>query len=469
MRFEQAFDASASFEERFCCEKFPGACTVVIFGATGDLAVKKLFPALRRLFVSGLLHRSSRIVASSRRAIGTDDLAPEIRNDSKFMKLVHFLSFDPELPQSAENFALSLDRLDAEAAPLPRIYYLALPAAAYAQMIPAMARAGLFSEPDEKLFYNLVLEKPLGYSVAEMKTLRKLLKTCCSEQRIYLIDHYLGKDEVQNILMLRFANTIFSGVWNRKFIESITIGVSEFSGIGSRARYFDRAGIIRDMFQSHLLLALGLCIMRRPEEFDNFSITRSLLNAMKYVSAGKVRFYGQYEGYLQEKGIAPDSRTATCADIEFSSARCDWKGVKFRLFSGKRLARDFSFIRVTFRKVPAGFFGRDTDRILPGNELTLELKPESGISLGICAKKSGPHLCVGQLTLSQNSNTPADGYSRLLLDCLNCDRTFFPGFDLFVRTGKICDDLLSSLEHGKEQIYCIYPAGTDLSGKAAPE
>lgn len=437
--------ATATFEERFCREKYPGSCTVVIFGASGNLAKSKLFPALHRLFCSGLLHPASRIVAASRRRMDKEELAPEIRADANFLSLIHFCPFDPAEPETVKEFSKFLDRQDSCASALPRLYYLALPASAYPAVLQAMASAGLFAEHNGKLFRNLILEKPFGYDVGGMKEIRKLLKRLVSDHQIYLIDHYLGKDEIQNILMLRFANTIFSGVWNRKCIESITIGVSERAGIGSRAGYFDRAGIVRDMFQSHLLLALGLCIMRRPAEFDNRHISRALDNALKYITPVRTLFTGQYEGYLQEKGVPASSGTLTCADILFKSSRCDWNSVRFRLFAGKRLAEERTFIKIVFRSEKNDFFGRETDCLLPGNELTLEIKPGSGISLSLCSKKSGPHLCVGSLTLSHHSDTPADGYSRMLLDCLNCDRTFFPGFEVFISAGAICDEIIQKI------------------------
>ena len=449
-------EETAIFDERFCREKFPGACTVVIFGATGDLAARKLFPALQTLFHTKLLHPASRIVAVSRRQINANSLAPGIRNDAEFLQLVKFHSFSPDDPFSAKEFAAFLDRMDNSAAPLPRLYYLALPSPAYPDLINTMAQVGLFFEPDKKLFRNLVLEKPLGYDFSAMKKVRRVLKNHLEEHQIYLIDHYLGKDEVQNILLLRFANAIFSGVWNRKYIESITIGVCEHNGIGSRAGYFDRAGIVRDMFQSHLLLMLGLCMMRRPKEFSSSAINRSLANALSYVSAEKILYSGQYQSYRQEKNVPAHSNTLTCADILFKSSRCDWKGVTFRLYAGKKTAFDRTFIKVLFKREASDFFGRELSFNLPGNELALEIKPSSGISLALCSKKAGPHLCLGTLTLKYKAEHPGDGYSRLLLDCLNCDRTFFPDFKLQAITGKICDKLLDAPENN----VVFYPDGT---------
>lgn len=418
---------SAVFDERLCQEKYPPPLLFVLFGATGNLAEKKIFPALEALAENRLFHPQSRIIAVSRRGM-------DIAKISRFAaSRTDVVKFDPEKQETARELIRHLDKYDKN---MGRIYYLAVPPSAFRSIVSVLAAEHLFDESSGRAFRNLVLEKPPGYDLEDLRSIRQMLSEYLKPSQLYLIDHYLGKDEIQNIMTLRFANRIFSGAWNSQNIESITVAVSEKSDISGRAEYFDRAGIIRDMFQSHLLIMLGLCIMDMPEKFDAAHINSSLASALSGVQTEKINFAGQYRGYRMTPGVPPDSLTLTCADIMFSSSR--WQNTRFRLFSGKAMKNESSFISIKFRSgtFPLG----STPFSVPGNAVELELKPQPGIKIVLCSKKSGPHLCFGTLTLKStlDSGIPSNGYHRLLLDCQNCDRTLFPDFSVFEQTGKIC-------------------------------
>ena len=427
---------SAVFDERLCQEKYPPPSIFVLFGATGNLAEKKIFPALDALAAKRLFHPQSRIVAVSRRDMDIAGLRKKAKLSSLIASRTTVVRFDPENGDTAKELVRHLDLYDRN---IGRIYYLAVPPSAFRSILSVLAGEHLFDEPSGKAFRNLVLEKPPGYDLEDVRGIHRMLESYLKPHQIYLIDHYLGKDEVQNILTLRFANRIFSGVWNGRNIEQLTIAVSEKSGIGGRAEYFDRAGIIRDMFQSHLLIMLGLCLMPFPEKFDAHHINAALADALRCIEVKKSVFTGQYMEYRQTPGVPSDSRTLTCADIFFGSSDSNWRNTQFRLFAGKAMKNDRSFINIRFRNGTFPF--EDTPFIVSSNELELEIKPHPGIKLILCSKRSGPHLCFGTLTLSHTGEDqmPSDGYQRLLLDCQNRDRTFFPDFGVFEQTGRICD------------------------------
>ncbi|MBQ7396143.1 MAG: hypothetical protein IJW08_06360 [Lentisphaeria bacterium] len=445
---------TAVFDEKFCRESAPSDCTIIIFGSSGNLAEKKIFPALDALEKRGLLHPSSRIAALSRRKFKLEELLAKIRVSPALARKISVLQFDPDDPDSAERLDEHLRKIEPSNGKNGRIFYFAVPTVFSGSIIKLLHRAGLLNEPSKTAFRNVALEKPLGENKADINRMYRFLSTLLEPHQIYLVDHYLGKDDVQNILMLRFANRIFSGIWNNSCIEKLTIGVSERHGIGSRGAYFDRTGIIRDMFQSHLLLMLGLCIMARPDEFDVEHIHRNLNSAIESIRVEKVRFAGQYEGYLQEQNVAANSGTLTCADICCRSTFPGWHGVKMRLFAGKAMAQERTVIRASFRgeKLP---FADIPDAVLPGNELELELKPDSGIKLQICCKKNGPLLCLGTLSLSHTAGKQisGDGYWRILLACQNCDRTFFPDIRMLENAGAVCDEAEKMLSPESVRIY----------------
>lgn len=435
---------SAVFDARFCQEKYPPPCVFVLFGATGNLAEKKIFPALEALRKRRLFHPQSCIVAVSRRSISSRELAAKANISPELAATLSTVKFDPENDTSARILADCLKKFDSS---MGRIFYLAVPPSAFRNILLLSGRAKLFDEHGN--FCNVVMEKPPGYTLEDVRNIYALLSCFLKKHQIYLIDHYLGKDEVQNILTLRFANRIFSGVWNCRNIESITIAVNELNTVGTRAGYFDRAGIVRDMFQSHLLIMLGLCIMRRPAKFDAQHINSMLAGALKNISVRKVNFAGQYQGYLQTEQVSENSLTPTCADISFFNTSQRQKRSVFRLCAGKAMSSQRSFINVKFRSGVFPFSGRGMPSAIPGNEIELELKPFPGIKTVLCAKKNGPHLCFGTLMLShtQKEHPATDGYQRLLIDCQNCDRTFFPDISVFEETGRICDaaeELISS-------------------------
>ena len=421
----------------FCIETLPGPCTTILFGATGNLVQKKLLRAFATLKRENLLNKESQLLLVSRRDINKEQYFSDFPDRKIIEEISSTAVFDPESPNRNISLKNALCGL-----PEKRLFYFALPPETYQSHISALARTGMLDENS-----RIIIEKPPGYDRTGTLKLHRLLRRHLEEKQIFLIDHYLGKDEVLNILMMRFANKIFSGIWSSEYISNITIGISEKEGIAGRAAYFDKAGIIRDMFQSHLLFMLALCTTSRTTSNNGTYFDRALLNSLNSIYFDRLLFAGQYQKYRSEPGIPSDSSTLTCADLILRSSSRKWKNTTFRLFSGKSLAVDKTAVKIFFRPAEMTFLKSGVPLELAGNILELELKPEPAISLTLCAKKPGPHLCTGKLQLVNRNfkNTPSDAYARLLLDCQNDDHTLFAGFAPFIRCSAICDDIIKKI------------------------
>jgi glucose-6-phosphate 1-dehydrogenase len=322
-------NAQAPASARFCLEVAPAPCVLVFFGATGDLARRKLVPSLYQLETRGLLHACSRIVGCGRtphddasfRALTAEtlpDAAPAARD--AFLGRLSYVRTDDADPASFTRLAEHLDTLDKLETPAPfnRLYYLAVPPAACQQLITRLAGAGLLTEPrDSSAWRHLAMEKPFGSDSASAATLEGFLHSKLREDQIFRVDHYLAKDTVQNILMLRFANILFEPVWNAHYIDHVQITVAESVGLENRAGYFEQAGLLRDMFQNHLLEMLALIAMEPPTTFSADAIhaeKKKLIQAIRPFPAealGRCLVRGQYAegngqpGYRDEPGVRP--------------------------------------------------------------------------------------------------------------------------------------------------------------------
>ena len=339
---------------------------------------------------------------------------------------------------------------------LPFIFYFALPSPIYPSTVENLYKTGLLCEEQGKR--RIIFEKPFGFDLASAIALNTFLKKFLIEKQIYRIDHYLGKETVQNIFLLRFANRIFEPLWNRKYVEEIQISALETLGVEKRASYFDRAGILRDMFQNHLLEMLALATMEMPEIFTPDAVRNEkykLLSSIRKIAfSDAVR--AQYENYTKEENIPENSRTETFAALRLFIDNKRWKNVPIYLRAGKKLGIQKTQINIIFKEIDHSIFPGIDKKDLQRNILHLYIQPREGLGLTLEAKKQGPKLCMGALTLSYDypfsgnkKSGILDAYARLLLDCLNEDQTLFIRSDIIERSWLLYQTLLDHWEADK--------------------
>lgn len=476
--------------EELCVEVKPESCGMVIFGASGDLTRRKLLPALFELFRRKLLPAHFFILGCARTEMDVDAFRRSVResltgDDSdplleEFTRLCHFLSGSYDQPALYEKLESRLAELEA-GCPTGgnRIYYLATPPALYPVITDGLGRAGLTIVRDAACGWSrVVVEKPFGRDLISARELDRALLRYLTEQQIYRIDHYLGKETVQNIMILRFANTIFEPVWNRQYIDHIQITVAETLGVENRAGYYDQTGALRDMFQNHMLEMLSLVAMEPPASFDGDRHRDEKVKLLRAIRPYSLRdmdqflVRGQYiqnsdkslTAYRQEPGIKGGSITETYAAMQVMVDNWRWRGVPFYLRSGKRLARKVSEIAIAFKPVPHSMFaGLMPENLLP-NVLVLAIQPEEGIALSLETKRPGPHMCMSSLNLQFSyrdvfGERSGNAYERLLLDCMAGDQTLFVRRDGAEVAWTVLDPILQRWREETGSL-CFYPAGT---------
>jgi glucose-6-phosphate 1-dehydrogenase len=429
--------------------------TFVIFGASGDLTSRKLIPALYQLFRKGRLPQATRIVGVSRTSFTDDawrtslaestkkfvgdDFSPELW--AEFAANVHY---QPGDIAQADDFTKLAERLmELESGEnTTRIYYLATAPQVYEQAAEQLGAAGLADESNG--VRRIVIEKPFGVDRASAKHLTQALHAVFGEEQIYRIDHYLGKETVQNMLVLRFANSIFEPLWNRNYIDHVQITAAEEVTVGRRAGYYDKAGILRDMFQNHLLQLLMVTAMEAPVRFDSRQVRDEkvkVLSAVRPLSATDVdteTLRGQYRGYLQEPDVAAHSQTATYGVVKLAVDNWRWQGVPFYLRSGKAMSCRTTQIVIQFRQPPHSLFAESgsngTPQLSHANKLIIQIQPAEGIQLHFQTKvpDAGMKLRLTDLDFSFrrefNRELP-EAYERLLLDTLVGDTSLFARAD----------------------------------------
>lgn len=477
---------------RFCLEVAPAPCVLVLFGGTGDLARRKLLPSLFQLYTRSLLHETSRIVGCGRtplddasfrnRAADALPQAPASRRDA-FLSRISYVQTDGT-PASFDRLARHLNAFDALETPAPfnRLYYLALPPESCRPIIEHLSEAGLFNEiAPENGWRHLIMEKPFGTDTASAAELDCFLRRHIREDQLFRIDHYLGKETVQNLLILRFANRLFDPVWNAQHVDHVQITVAETIGIEHRAGYYEQAGLLRDMFQNHLLELLALTAMEAPDEFSADAIHAkklALIQALRpfpsdALSDRLVR--GQYgagnglAAYRGESGVRPDSEVETFVAAKFLIDTPRWRDVPFYLRSGKRLSARASTVTLVFKPARHTLFGA-----CEPNALVLNLQPDEGMSLHLQAKRPGPKLCLGELPLTfryadlADERDAPDAYARLLLDAMLHDHTLFVRNDTIAAAWRLFTPVLDTWRDRPDTgpLYS-YTAGTD--GPAAAD
>jgi glucose-6-phosphate 1-dehydrogenase len=441
----------------FCTEMRSDPCGVIIFGASGDLTYRKLIPALYNLFRRDLLSENFFVLGCARTPMSNEEFQAKARGSVKiadqsilddFIGRFSYCSGDYNDSATYVSISQKLDELDRiYATKGNRLFYFAIPPDFYSPITSMLGSVGLVNEPDDgKSFIHVILEKPFGRDFESALSLDKELHFVLSERQIYRIDHYLGKETVQNILMFRFANAVFEPIWNRRYIDHVQITVAETLGVEHRAGYFERAGLLRDMFQNHLLQMLALVAMESPTSFnanrvrdERVKLLRSL-RPFQLDELDKFIVRGQYTsgksegldvpGYRQEKNVAYDSPIETFVSAKVFIENWRWQGVPFYIRTGKRLARKLSKIAIVFKGVPYSMFRPLPPEELSPNVLVMNVQPEEGISLTIQAKQPGAKLCMNSLTMDFRYKDVfgiemPDAYERLLLDCMLGDQTLF--------------------------------------------
>ncbi|MCP3104453.1 glucose-6-phosphate dehydrogenase [Myxococcus sp. K15C18031901] len=458
----------------------PDPCTAVIFGATGDLAQRKLFPALFELARANLLPEHFSVVAFSRSPIDNDAFRQHVKAGlQKFARTqpldeATWQRFAPRLEgisgayDDPAAFARLRERLDQVAQRQGtegnQLYYLATPASTFPQILHELAGAGLLKredQPGQKPWRRLIIEKPFGHDLESAKALNRELAAVLDEKQIFRIDHYLGKETVQNILVFRFANAIFEPLWNRNHIDHVEITAAESIDVENRAGFYDETGVIRDMVQNHLLQVLALCAMEPPVSFAAEDIRdekSKVFRALRPVEGREVAnsvVAGQYEGYLQEKGVKPGSRTPTFVAMKLSVDSWRWEGVPFYLRAGKALKKRLTEVSIHFRSVPIGLFsgeGATCQRLQP-NVLTLRIQPQEGIALSFESKVPGEDVNIAGVTMDFNyaesfQKPVPEAYERLLLDCMRGNATLFARQDSVEQAWAYVTPILQALESG---------------------
>lgn len=434
-------------------------CTIVIFGASGDLTVRKLAPALFSLFCQGSLPPQLAVVGAGRTEMTDQEFrktlysslvdSGKLRRDrwEEFAPLVSYLSIDYDSEASFSLLADTLVGIDQRLLTRGnRIFYLATPPSLYATIGSRLGQAGLSGEEGEgRGWSRLVVEKPFGRDLPSAVTLDSILHQHFSERQIFRIDHYLAKETVQNILMLRFANAIFEPIWNRNHIEYIGIVAAEELGVEHRAGYYEQAGVVRDMFQNHMLQLLALTCMEPPSKLaadrvrdEKIKVFRSLKPIAPEVMAERI-ILGQYGAgtirgkavpeYRSEHGVAPGSCTPTFAMTQLFIDNWRWKGVPVYLVSGKRMAEKRTRIVVQFKETPHSMFSGVLAEAIAANRLVIGIYPQENISLSFQAKGQGAKLCLApvnmEFTYPVASGAVADSYEKVLLDCILGDQMLF--------------------------------------------
>jgi glucose-6-phosphate 1-dehydrogenase len=459
-------------------------CFLVIFGASGDLTRRKLLPAVYNLAEAGLLPERFAIVGVARPPINEADYRQQMRErvrdaegepiePEKWKPLeerLHYISGEFHEPRLYQQLSgLLRERGASYAIPPNYLFYFATPPDLFHTVADQLSASGLAKEDDG--WRRVIVEKPFGYDLESARSLNARLTAGFRESQIYRIDHYLGKETVQNILAFRFANGIFEPIWNRRYVSHVQMTVAEEDGIGSRGAYYDKAGALRDIVQNHMFQLLTLVAMEPPISFRAEDVRDEKVKVLHAVpsltpdavSRDVVR--GQYDGYRNEPNVTPESRTETFVAMRLFVDNWRWAGVPFYLRTGKKLARRDTHLAVQFKRAPFMLF-RDTPvECTNPNVLVLRIQPDEGISLSFDAKVPGPLERLETVTMDFSykehfKQEPTTGYETLLFDAMTGDQTLFHRMDMVEAGWQIVEPVLRQWERDTRSPVPNYPAGS---------
>ena len=483
----------------------PPPATLVIFGATGDLTKRKLVPALYALAVDGLLPERFTVIGAARSELTDDQFRAAMRDAvtrfarlrldeevwSRFAEGLRYASFS-DRDGGLDGVKRALEIADRERGTAGnRIYYFAIPPSGFAQLAERLRHEGMSREEEGGGFHRMVVEKPFGRDFATARELNSALHSAFEEPQIFRIDHYLGKETVQNILVFRFANGIFEPIWNRRYIDHVQITVAETLGVEGRGSYYEETGALRDIIQNHVMQLAAIIGMEPPSNFEAETVRDEkvkLLRAIRPIHPDDALLHtirGQYAGgsvdgapvpgYRDEPGVDPGSLRETFVAMKLDIDNWRWAGTPFYLRTGKHLPSRATEIAIQFRRVPHSPFAGH--RAMPGgmpppdgiapNQLLLRIQPDEGITLRFGAKVPGQAMRIESVNMdffygSSFQRASPDAYERLLLDCMLGDATLFAREDEVEEAWRVCTAILAGWRaHPPDRIHCPnYEAGT---------
>jgi len=470
-------------------------CVMVIFGGTGDLTKRKLLPALYNLAVDKLLSSSFAVIGIGRTPLSTEEFRSRIDQEvrefattsvepqqwKRILSAIYYLSGDLQDPGTYKRLSELLEKVDKDHGTQGNyFYYLATAPNFFGEVVRQLGAAGLAQESEDR-WRRVIFEKPFGHDLESARTLNREITEVLKENQIYRIDHYLGKETVQNILVFRFSNGIFEPIWNRRYIDHVEITVSETVGVEQRGGYYDGSGALRDMVPNHIFQLITLTAMEPPISFDADAVRdeqAKILRAIQPLTPEEVlnrSIRGQYgEGivdgerapaYRSEPKVAPNSPTETFVALKVLIDNWRWADVPFYVRTGKRLPRRVTEVVIRFRRAPFVLFRKTPVERLTPNELVIRIQPDEGISLRFGAKIPGPLVRLGAVKMNfayadYFGTTPSTGYERLLYDCMVGDATLFQRADMVDAAWTVVTPILDVWRALPPRNFPNYPAGT---------
>jgi len=477
-------------------QKKPDPCSFVIFGVTGDLAHRLVIPALYNLAATGLLPDKFCVVGITRKGMPNDELRDGLMKGlrqfatrpvddaiaTRLLECVTCIAADPREPASFDKMRQQIERLEANRSTGGnRLFYLATPPDAFAPISRELGRTGLLSE-ESGAWRRLVIEKPFGTDLASAKVLNGELLKIVDEHQIYRIDHYLGKETVQNILVLRFANGMFEPIWNRNHIDHVQITVDEKLGVGHRGSFYDSTGALRDMVPNHLFQLLSLVAMEPPIRFDAHSVRSEKADVLAAIQpqsetdALKNSVRGQYQGgrigdteiedYGKTEDVKPGSTTETYAALKLTIDNWRWAGVPFYLRTGKALGIKRTEVAIKFKQAPFAMFSCTAAETLAENYLVIGVEPTEGIALQFNTKVPGPSIRIDGVEMKFRYKDyfkaePATGYETLIYDCMIGDNILFQRADSVEAGWKAVQPFLDAWKNAGAKGLQSYKAGSE--------